>query len=87
MEAQGAFTGMLFTTPTNTPLPSVGGVSGIMFIDVNLLHEEKALFPIDVTEFGMVNEPVKPLQPRKAYSPMLVTEFGRVSEPVKPLQL
>ena len=39
-----------------------------------------------VTDDGIVNEPVKPLQPEKAVSPMEVTDDGIVNEPVKPLQ-
>ncbi len=38
-----------------------------------------------ITETGIVNEPVKPLQSEKAYSLMLVTESGIVNDPVKPL--
>ena len=33
---------------------------------VKPLHPLKALMPIVVTEFGIVNVPVKPLQPPKA---------------------
>ena len=39
-----------------------------------------------VTESGIVNEPVKPLQPENAENPMLVTEFPIVNESVKPSQ-
>jgi hypothetical protein len=46
----------------------------------------KALSLIVVTELGMVNEPVKPLQFQKAPWPIVVKEFPRVREPVKPLQ-
>ena len=41
-------------------------------------QQEKAEFPIVVTEFGMVRL-VKPLQREKARSPIVVTEFGMVS--------
>ena len=41
---------------------------------------------MEVTEFGMVNEPMNPLQRLKALSPMEVTELGMVSVPVKPRQ-
>ena len=39
-----------------------------------------------VTESGMINEPVNPLQLSNAELPMLVTESGIINEPVKPLQ-
>jgi len=39
-----------------------------------------------ITETGIVNEPVKPLQLLNAYSPMLVTESGITKFPVNPLQ-
>ena len=45
---------------------------------------ENALFPILVTEFGIVTE-VRPVQYRKAHSPILVTEFGIVTE-MRPVQ-
>jgi hypothetical protein len=57
-----------------------------MVTEVKPLQEEKALFPIVVTELGMITE-VKPLQPIKAEFPIDVTELGIVNEPVKPLQL
>ena len=39
-----------------------------------------------ITESGIVNEPVNPLQLSNAESPMLVTEFGITKSPVNPLQ-
>ena len=54
---------------------------------VNPRQLEKALLPIEITESGMVNEPVKPLQPLKAELPIEVTELDMVSVPVKPEQL
>ncbi len=39
-----------------------------------------------VTDAGMFNEPVKPLQPLKAQLPMDVTDSGMINVPVKPLQ-
>jgi len=40
---------------------------------------------MEVTDEGIVNEPVKPL-PKKAVSPMNITDDGITNEPVKPLQ-
>ena len=39
-----------------------------------------------VTESGITNSPVKPLQPSNAELPMLVTESGILNSPVNPLQ-
>ena len=39
-----------------------------------------------VTESGIINSPVNPLQPENAENPMLVTEFPIVNESVKPSQ-
>ncbi len=39
-----------------------------------------------VTEFGIVNDPVNPLQLENAQFSMLVTESGIIKFPVKPLQ-
>ncbi len=39
-----------------------------------------------VTESGIINSPVNPLQSENAEYPMLVTELGIVNVPVKPLQ-
>ena len=47
---------------------------------------EKALLPILVTEFGIVNVPVNPVQLWKALFPIVVTEDGIVNEPVNPVQ-
>jgi hypothetical protein len=41
---------------------------------------------MEVTESGMVRDPVKPEQPENAKSPMVVTELGMVRDPVKPEQ-
>jgi hypothetical protein len=41
---------------------------------------------MDVTELGIINDPVKPLQSPNAYSPMDVTEFGIVKAPLNPVQ-
>jgi metal-sulfur cluster biosynthetic enzyme len=57
-----------------------------MVIEVKLLQEEKAELPIDVTELGIVNDPVKLPQEEKAELPIDVTELGIVNDPVKPLQ-
>ena len=54
-------------------------------IDVKPSQLEKALFPILVTELGIVID-VKPLQAKKAQLPILVTELGIVID-VKPVQL
>ena len=45
---------------------------------------KKAIFPILVTELGIVTE-VRPLRPQKAPYPILVTELGIETE-VRPLQ-
>ena len=45
----------------------------------------KALSPIEVTELGMVNVPVRLVQPTKAQPPIVVTELPRLKL-VKPLQ-
>jgi hypothetical protein len=42
---------------------------------------------MEVTEEGIVREPVNPKQSRNAEAPMVVTEKGIVREPVKPEQL
>ena len=52
--------------------------------DVKPLQSEKELFPILVTELGIVTD-VKPVQPEKAEVPKLVTELGIVTD-VKPVQ-
>ena len=39
-----------------------------------------------VTELGMFNEPVKPVQPMKAEVPIVVRELPRVNELLKLLQ-
>jgi hypothetical protein len=41
---------------------------------------------MEVTELGMVRDPVKPEQLENAPSPMEVTELGMVRDPVKPEQ-
>ena len=46
-----------------------------MVTSVKPEQPEKALSPIDVTEFGMITE-VKPPQPQKAPGPIVVTELG-----------
>ena len=46
-------------------------------IFVRPVQPEKALQPMEVTEFGMLML-VKPLHPENAASPILVTEFGIV---------
>ena len=67
--------------------PSVGGVSGNTTKDVNPRQApKKAMLPICVTEFPIVNVPENPAQPENAFVPMLFTELGIVREPVKPLQ-
>jgi hypothetical protein len=55
------------------------------YISVKLRQLSKAPSPIEVTEFPIVKEPVKPLHPLKALLPIEVTESGIVKEPVKPL--
>ena len=42
-----------------------------------------AVDPIEVTEFGIVSDPVKPLQLANAPFPIVITEFGIVNDPVK----
>jgi hypothetical protein len=41
---------------------------------------------MEVTESGMVRDPVKPEHSENAKSPMEVTESGMVRDPVKPEQ-
>ena len=41
---------------------------------------------MDVTEFGMTIEPVRPLQPEKASKLIDVNELGKDNEPVSPQQ-
>jgi hypothetical protein len=53
-----------------------------MVTDVKPVQFSKALFPISVTELGIVID-VKPVQPVKP--PKLVTELGIVTD-VKPVQ-
>ena len=55
-----------------------------MVIDVKPVQPLKALYPILVTEFGIVTD-VKPVHQEKADLPILVTEFGMVTD-VKSLQ-
>ena len=55
-----------------------------MVIDVKPVQPLKAIYPILVTEFGIVTD-VKPVHQEKADLPILVTEFGMVTD-VKPLQ-
>ena len=55
-----------------------------MVILVKPEHPEKALLPIEVTEYGISNE-VKPVQLEKVPSPIEVTESGMVIA-VKPRQ-
>ena len=72
--------------PLNTWYSMLKGVSISDFTRENPLHIEKADSPIEVTELGIVNEPVNPLQFEKAPTPIVVTELGIVKEPVNPLQ-
>ena len=65
-------------------LLSYVGLFASTVMEVSPLHPEKAEFPMDVTELGIVIE-VSPLHPEKAASPMNVTELGIVIE-VSPLQ-
>ena len=41
---------------------------------------------MEVTDEGIVNDPVKPLQEANAELPILVTDEGIVNDPVKLLQ-
>ena len=56
----------------------------LIFVSVKLLQSSNALFPMLVTESGIVTD-VRPLQPQNALLPMRVTEFGIVTD-VRPLQ-
>ena len=47
-----------------------------MVTEVSLAHSEKAEFPIEVTELGMVTD-VTPVQPSNARSPISVTLYER----------
>ena len=47
-----------------------------MVTSVKPEQPEKALSPIDVTEFGMITEVKPPPQPQKAPGPIVVTELG-----------
>ena len=54
-------------------------------MEVRLLQPQKARSPMDVTELGIVSEPVKPLQPEKAPFPIEFTELDIVNDPLNPL--
>ena len=59
--------------PSNAVISALAGFSARDITSVNLVFR-KAVYPILVTEFGIVSEPVKPLQPANADCTILVTE-------------
>jgi len=67
------------TLPPIAPSPD-GKVNGPV-----KLHPSNALFPILITELGILNGPVKLLHPLNALSPIDVSPAGKVNVPVSPL--
>ena len=59
--------------------------SGITNEPVNLLHAQNACESIVVTEFGIINDPVKP-QYEKEKEPIDINDSGKVNVPFKPKQ-
>ena len=73
----------VFIIALQDSLESYTGLPSSTTIDVKPEQPSKALYPIYVTELGIVRD-VKPEQPQKAPYPIDVTELGMVMD-VKPI--